>query len=388
MDNSGYLLSIVVPTKNRYPYLMKLVELVIGFNEPSIELVIQDNSDDNEVFLQFLNTINNTSIRYDYKKEALPVTLNSDYAILNSTGKYVCFIGDDDGVVRNILDYVKWMDSNGIDSLRSEPPISYNWPGTKGMVYDTSSKLLFHKPLGKREVVTDFQQVRKYNLNRGGQDQSKNPRIYCGIVRRDVLFKIYNATGTFFPGPSPDMASSTALSYFVKKHVIIDDILVLAGSCPKSASGMGLQHKHVGRIEDIPWLPKDTAELWEITIPKFWTGETIYAESAIKAIRALGHTEDLRYMNYSYLYASFFVYHPHEFKQLKPFLSFKRTFGFCSAVVQIFSHRLFVFVRNFMREKLGIKDNTIRVEGVSDIIECERIIYDAVNPKGQVTSVL
>ncbi len=372
----SYLLSIIVPTKDRYPYLIKLIELIRGFKSDEVELVIQDNTYDNQEILSYLKSIDDSNIKYGHRAEQIPVTLNSDLAILNSTGKYVCFIGDDDGVVRNILDYVKWMEDNGIDSLRSEPPISYNWPGSKGIVYDSSSKLRFHKPTGKRELVTDFSEVRRHNLRRGGLEQSKNPRIYCGIVRRDVLNKVYDKTGTFFPGPSPDMASSTALGYFVKKHVITDEIIVLAGSCPKSTAGMGRQHKHTGRIEDVPWLPKETASRWEKKLPKYWTGETIYAESAIKAIRALGHEEDLKYMSYPYFYASFFIYHPREFYMIKPFVTFKNIFPICVAAVSVLSQRTIAFIRNIAREKLGVKNSALMYNGVSDIIECERIIYE------------
>ena len=46
------LLSIVVPTKNRYYYLLKLIELVESIGSPELELVIQDNSDDNDEFLK------------------------------------------------------------------------------------------------------------------------------------------------------------------------------------------------------------------------------------------------------------------------------------------------------------------------------------------------
>ena len=190
---SNPLLSIVVPTYNRYPYLKKLIELIDSFHEDEIELVIHDNTEDNSEILSYLDAHNYNNILYCHRKDHIPVTLNSDLAILNSTGKYVCFIGDDDGVIRNILDYVKWMDENGIDSLRSEPPISYSWPGSKGIIYDSSSKLLFHKPIGKKEIVTDFQKVRKYNLRRGGQKSANilwnsSERNFVPCIQKDRYF--------------------------------------------------------------------------------------------------------------------------------------------------------------------------------------------------------
>ena len=65
------LLSVVVPTKNRYIYLKELVKLVNSFNDADLELVIQDNSDCNEEILDFLLTIKNENIRYFYSSEKL-----------------------------------------------------------------------------------------------------------------------------------------------------------------------------------------------------------------------------------------------------------------------------------------------------------------------------
>ena len=53
-------------------------------------------------------------MKYYYTKEQISVKENSDLAILHSSGEYVCFIGDDDGVSRHILKVVKYMRKNGI----------------------------------------------------------------------------------------------------------------------------------------------------------------------------------------------------------------------------------------------------------------------------------
>lgn len=375
MNKNKYLLSIAVPTKDRYFYLKHLITLIKGFDTNQIELVIQDNTYDNTEILEFISQIDFDGLKYFHTKDQIPVCDNSSLAILHSTGKYVCLIGDDDGVVRNILEYVRWMEDNNIDSLRSEPPISYSWPGSKGYVFASSAKLLFHKPKGKLKIITDFASVRKKQLKLGATEQLENPRIYCGIVRRDVLDEVYHKTGSYFPGPSPDMASSTALSYVVRKHVITDNIIVLAGSCPKSTAGMGQQHKHIGKIEDIPWLPADTAEKWEPKVPRFWTGETIYAESALKAIMRMGYKEDLSKMNYGYLYAAFCIYHPHNIEMIKKYINRTNVISFVKGYITVFTHRAIVFASNFIQRKLKIKGNIITKDNIDSIIECENYIY-------------
>ena len=49
------IISVMVPTKNRYKYLIHLITLIEGFNDKRIELVIHDNSDNNSEIINFMN---------------------------------------------------------------------------------------------------------------------------------------------------------------------------------------------------------------------------------------------------------------------------------------------------------------------------------------------
>ena len=51
------LLSIVIPTKNRYDYLCILIKSLLKNQSDEFEIIIQDNSDDNTLFIEFLNKI-------------------------------------------------------------------------------------------------------------------------------------------------------------------------------------------------------------------------------------------------------------------------------------------------------------------------------------------
>ena len=68
------LLSIVIPTKDRYFCLKKFVELFhTVYTTQEIELVISDNSSDNSEFVEFLKELNDRRIKYAYTKEYLSV---------------------------------------------------------------------------------------------------------------------------------------------------------------------------------------------------------------------------------------------------------------------------------------------------------------------------
>lgn len=234
---SNPLLSIVVPTKNRYEYLCHLIDLLATFRNIDFEMVIQDNSDDNSAFLNKVCLDDYPFIRYFYLKEPLSQSDNSNKSILNSKGKYVCFIGDDDGVLPSILDVVKYMEKNNIDALISQHTV-YNWPDyVDNSIYKTSAAILYHIGGGEYVYINPREEFKKSQQN-GFRDMALMPRVYQAIVRRECLDEVYEICGSFFPGPSPDMANAVALSNLQSppRTVYFDAPVVITGQC-KSVGG-------------------------------------------------------------------------------------------------------------------------------------------------------
>ena len=99
-------LSIIIPTKNRYETLFPLIEYLETLDTKEVEVVVQDNSKDNSKAINFLNKNKLSNVKYYYEPSDLSVIGNSDLAVKNATGKYICFIGDDDGVMPYILDII------------------------------------------------------------------------------------------------------------------------------------------------------------------------------------------------------------------------------------------------------------------------------------------
>ena len=135
------------------------------------------------------------------------------------------------------------------------------------------------------------------------------PRMYYGIVKRDVLERIKEASGFYIPGPSPDMANAVSVGLFCKKSCHYDYPLFIAGNSNKSTAGMGASGKHVGKLEEIKLLPLECAQEWSELIPRFWSGPTIWSESCHKAITQTENSEYLVEFNYLRIYAKSLVYH-------------------------------------------------------------------------------
>lgn len=362
------IISIIIPTKNRYSYLKCLIQLLVSYQKHEMEIVIQDNSDDNSSFIDFLDTIKYDNLKYHYCSSALSVIENSNLAVNHSSGEYVCFIGDDDGVMPRIADFALWMKVNNIDSAITNRP-NYYWPDIIHKLHDFSGSLSYFRFTNKVKYLDPMKELDTC-LKKGGSSLENMPRLYHGIVSRKCLDKLYIMCSSYFPGPSPDMANAVALSTFVEKHVYFDYPLIIAGVGFSSTGGAGVRKNHIGKLEDISFLPKDTIANWETGIPKIWTGQTIWAESAIKALRVTNNEVFLRKFNYNYLYASFFVFH---IRLIRNYFQFVR--GFFSIFQIMYYMFLIVLLRGkffvlnmFSRKFASFNFNT--VYGVDDIRSC------------------
>lgn len=376
------LLSIVVPTKNRYNCLKVLVELFISFNSKDIELVISDNSDDNSGFLAFLKTLDDKRIKYIYTSDYLSVVDNSDRAILASTGEYINMIGDDDGNQREIIDVVRYMKRNDIESLNCYR-CQYLWPGVESRIAKSKGTLKIKQLTMDLSVVDVKEELDKVLHHGACISYQKLPCVYNGIVRRDVLDIIYSKTGTFFPGPSPDMANAIALSTILKKHYWLDYPISWAGINPNSGGGMGAAHRHSNKIDECPWLPQDASYTWDTRLPYYWTGCTVWAESAIKALTKMGDSKFIKDIDFGYIYGVYFALSPNNVKHLIGLWKTKHLVSIFRAYVYILFERFKALVNNIVLVKVGKSIGIYRINGIDNSIKCENYIHEHIPFRGK-----
>lgn len=369
-----YLLSIVVPTKDRYYYLKHLIMLIQGFKSEDIELVIQDNTENNEEIRNFIANLNYPDLYYYHIDEPLSVSDNSTKAILNSHGEYVCFIGDDDGVTRHIVECVKWMKQNDIKVLKSQYAL-YKWPSFPNGRYVKLSGTTAVSKYSCTYKYIDCKKMLRRLLKEGMRTLEYMPKVYNGIVKREALDKIIALTGTYFPGPSPDMANAVALALLVDKYVYLDFPIIIGGMC-KHVGG-DVRHVKGGykAIKDVPFLPNDSEETWEKCLPKVWCVETVWPESAIKAIRKLGQNQYLNDINTDYLLARFIANRPDIQYLATPLITNRLYTKIVTARIRIYKKlNSLISLLNYLIFKKD-SDNLKVYHGFETIIECEKYIF-------------
>lgn len=311
MSTGTKRVSIVAATKDRYETLFDCVRgLLINYGGDDCEIVVCDNSvqpradEFRAAFGAHRSVV--------YHADPMPVSQSDNYerAVAMATGDYVTMIGDDDGVAWGLLQIADWMDRHDIDAFF--PGFSvYLWPGVSARFAapNEDGRLSFGPRASPRLV--DAQGQRKAVLASGSTSLENLPRLYYGLVRRTCLDRVRADAGAFFPGPSPDMANAFALSYVVGKLAVAELPVFIAGNSRKSAAGMGLRGHHVGEIPGLPFLPRNTTEKWNPGIPYFWSGQTIWCQSAFTAAAAMGRAAEFEGENsYRKLYARALVFQP------------------------------------------------------------------------------
>jgi glycosyltransferase involved in cell wall biosynthesis len=304
-----FKLSIVIPTRNRYEYLIHcLVSILNNYNNEYVEIIVHDNSTDimpNNVSAFLLS---NKSIKYTKVDTWISGVENFERAIALAQGDFITMLGDDDAVGPDLLKAIAWMSQNECDALYS-PFVSFLWPDIESRLYgkEFSGVLSIKSFDGKWEPVDNQKEIQEC-LNSGGTSLKRLPRMYYGIIKKTVMEKVKATTGVYIPGPSPDMANAVSAGLFSQKAYFVNYPLFIAGNSIKSTAGMGAQGKHVGKLENIVFLPKECALEWSRYIPRFWSGPTIWAEAAHKAIEKSNRKDLLKEFNYLKVIAHSCVY--------------------------------------------------------------------------------
>ena len=281
-----YLLSIIIPTKNRQYYCLHSVKQILASYGEEVEIVVQDNSDvpslENDIKqLSFNNIV------YNYKAGTLSFVDNFDLAIQHASGEYLMIIGDDDGVTSLALKVTKWANTNNIDAIRPSLSFVFFWPGSKVFESDDNGILNIYSFDGKMTGYNPQDGLRQL-LRNGCQNylDCEIIKLYHGIVRKDLLESIKEKTGKYVDGLSPDIYLSVALSLVSnKKAVSINLPVTISGICTGSGSSQSATGEHTGKLEDAPHFKGHSEYEWDFRIPRFYSVETIWGDSALAAVK-------------------------------------------------------------------------------------------------------
>ena len=310
----GPSLSVVIPTRNRHEYAASCIASLLRIPSRDLEIIVQDNSDSDELGPLLQQRAPDDRLHYAHRPGRLSVIDNCNHAMARASGEYVTLLGDDDGVNPEIMEATSWARENEVDALIPSLSAYYYWPDVRYKYYGARwAATLVVKRFSGTIVEQDVEAGVRASARFAFQnlvDCVSLPKLYYGIIRRQCLERLYQATGAYFHGVSPDMGAAIGLSGFVRRAYAVDYPLFVPGTSARSTAGAGAQKKHVGRLEDQPHLPVDCASDWPATVPAFFAVQTVWAQSAIAALRATGRDGVLRDFDMALLHGMCAVFNP------------------------------------------------------------------------------
>lgn len=390
MNEKIPLLSVVIPTRNRFAYVTSAIQSVLNISSPLLQLVVEDNSDNEELAVWIKENISDLRLIYHYSSIRVSMCDNYDRAMNLVTGEYVCLIGDDDGVCQEIIAATNWIKENDYDALVPNSMINYVWPDlnmkSRGAMKAGELRIL---PFSGMKTFPEPEIEMLKCVRDAGQDFHKLPKAYYGIVRKQCLDQIKEKTGTYFPGVSPDMSAALAVANFAKRICHVDYPLFVPGSSANSNAGLGGLNRHIGKLSDQPHLPTTCEENWSEIVPPFYSVQTIWAEAAVGSLRALGRDDILQSFNVPKLYALCYIFH-WQYMELSTFYRALRSIsrnGFVGTLQLIYcifkwwELRVKNYIKRFFcRQNM---DNAYRKHGLLNIDEAVKVVNNYLDDRGK-----
>lgn len=225
--------SLLIPTRNRQHTAIAAVESAINCNDPLLQIVVSDNSDDDR--LRDMIDERNWMRRVVYQKTErfLSMRDNWEFALDRAEGDYVTVIGDDDAVMpdcfvwaRNILPRLD------VEVLQGGYSIfkwhDYPFPGRRNYL-----QMRFNEEV---LIYQDPKQILRRAINYNPRIGT-GPGLYYGFVRRDYLNRIRKLRGRWIVDPIPDFDSGYATLMYARRYARAERCVFVSGHSKKSNSG-------------------------------------------------------------------------------------------------------------------------------------------------------
>lgn len=304
--NSHKILSVIIPTRNRHIYLFETVK-EIRKRYKNVEIIISDNSDCclEEKAIQMLE-IDCDAIYY-HTQELLSVVHNFERSVQYASCDYVTMIGDDDLLGPNIdrvIDYMRECECEAAYPWTSKYVAYFFWPGI-----DAKKGRLYLNQFSGDFVEIDCQSSIEMALQFPGKGPSDLPKIYQGIVSRDLINRTKESYGHIFGGVSPDIYSGILLAMLCKKLCKIDYPFIIPGGSAESTAGEGRQKRdRESKKENREHISRFGSDLdWPKFVPDVYSSHTVWAQSLYCATKTIGI--DFEKINFSFLYLEMFLRH-------------------------------------------------------------------------------
>ena len=233
------LLSVVIPTRERAATLAFTLATALDQKSADYEVVVSDNaSEDGTRAVVTARAADDPRVRYANTGRRLSMCGNYEFALEQTRGDYVVYIGDDDAVIPGALDRL-------LSHLRvaSEPLIHtwplhiYDWP-----VDGKPAQVAYLAPT-RPPFELDLKAKARFVISVGGWRHGDLPSPYHSAIPTHLLDAIRARTGKVFHSTQPDVFTGMAIPAFADRAVNLGQTVTLNGRSARS-NGLGFVQRN------------------------------------------------------------------------------------------------------------------------------------------------
>lgn len=230
-------ISIIIPTRERATYLHYSLQTALEIKDDDLEIVVCDNAscDDTETVVK---SFTDPRIKYVNTGARISMRENFNRALCESSGEYVIFFGDDDGIVPSQFKYLRQLlethHPDGISWNRA----TYGWPVEEYGKKTGGIRLYQHSTYGI--PFTYDPNIRNLDALMGcklGQIFPVTPNIYHGCVSRAYLDNIAPLRSLYFDSVIPDVNFEYRAILTGGNFLHVDHPFSINGHSPASNGG-------------------------------------------------------------------------------------------------------------------------------------------------------
>ena len=229
------LISIIIPSRDRALYLKYSVQTALDIQDDNIEIIISDNASTDHT-AEVIRGIDDTRLKYFNTNKRVSMRANFENALRASSGDYVIFFGDDDGILPLQFKYLRNILENHKPDALSWDFLNYTWP-IKDYAKKSGGLRFEHRKIYGGIIKSTKKIYLETLLNAELGRQNFLPRIYHGCMSRTFLDKLVNEEGLYFCSRSPDLHMSFRAAQHGGNFLRINHPFTINGISPASTGG-------------------------------------------------------------------------------------------------------------------------------------------------------
>ena len=229
------LISIIIPTRDRADYLKYSVQTALKIDDIEIEVIVSDNASIDHTE-KIISSIKDNRLKYINTGKRVSMRENFEFALKASSGEYVIFFGDDDGIIPDQFKYLRTILLKYKPDALSWDFLTYVWP-IKGYGKKAGGLRFINKKIFGDVIQSNSKACRTTLLNADFTINCLLPKIYHGCMSRNFLDSLINKDGIYFCSRSPDLHISFRAAQKGGRFFRINHPFSINGISPASTGG-------------------------------------------------------------------------------------------------------------------------------------------------------